>query len=98
MIDPAEGLLISVSPGETRIALIEGGRLAEFWVDRVADRSRVGDVYRGRVGKVDAGLQGAFVELGAPGTGFLGFENGGSRVNEGDAVTVQVVRDAEGGK
>ncbi len=56
MIDPAEGLLISVSPGETRIALIEGGRLAEFWIDRVADRSRVGDVYRGRVGKVDAGL------------------------------------------
>ena len=98
MIDPAEGLLISVSPGETRIALIEGGRLAELWIDRVADRSRVGDVFRGRVGKVDAGLQGAFVDLGAPGSGFLGFESGGSRVNEGDAVTVQVVRDAEGGK
>jgi ribonuclease G len=98
VIDPQEGLLISVSPGETRIALIEGGRLAELWIDRVADRSRVGDVFRGRVGKVDAGLQGAFVDLGAPGTGFLGFETGGNRVHEGDAVTVQVVRDAEGGK
>lgn len=98
MIDPTEGLLISVSPGETRIALIEDGRLAELWIDREADRSRVGDVYRGRVGKVDAGLQGAFVDLGSEGTGFLGFETGGSRVNEGDAAIVQVVRDADGGK
>jgi ribonuclease G len=98
VIDPAEGLLISVSPGETRIALIEDGRLAELWIDRAADRSRVGDVYRGRVGKVDAGLQGAFVDLGTLGTGFLGFETGGARVNEGEAVIVQVVRDADGGK
>jgi len=98
VIDPAEGLLISVSPGETRIALVEDGRLAELWIDRAADRSRIGDVYRGRVGKVDAGLQGAFVDLGSEGTGFLGFETGGARVNEGDAVVVQVVRDADGGK
>src|SRR4051812_36158041 len=60
-IDPADGLLISTSPGETRIALIEDGRLAEFWIDRVADRSRVGDVHRARVTKVDSALQGAFV-------------------------------------
>jgi ribonuclease G len=98
VIDPAEGLLISVSPGEARIALIEDGRLAELWIDREADRSRVGDVFRGRVGKVDAGLQGAFVDLGPEGTGFLGFETGGARVNEGESVVVQVVRDADGGK
>src|SRR5258708_39772345 len=59
VIGPAEGLLISVSPGETRIALIEDGRLAELWIDRAAGPRRVGDVYRGRFGKVDTGLQGA---------------------------------------
>ena len=45
-------LVINVNPLETRIAVLEDGRLAELMVEREENRSIVGNIYRGRVDAV----------------------------------------------
>jgi ribonuclease G len=57
-------LLISVTACDTRVAFVEDGRLAEFYVE---DRSRygpVGNVYKGRVVRLLPGMSAAFVDVG----------------------------------
>lgn len=95
---PDHGLVIATRPGETRGALIEQGRLAEIMILRDGTASRIGEIHRGRVTKVDRRLGAAFVDLGPVGTGFLGFEAGGDTAGDGDAVLVRVERDAADGK
>ena len=88
--------LIEVSPGEIRAATIDrDGRLAEFQIDRIDRPSLIGGVYRGRVTRVETGLGGAFVAIGTDSDGFL---RHGKGLHEGQAMTVQVIRDADGAK
>ena len=54
-------IVISVDVGETRVALIEDGILAELYVERERDRSPVGSIYLGKVTRVLPGMQAAFV-------------------------------------
>ena len=56
---------------ESRIAILEEGRLAEVWVERPENERTVGDVYKGVVSAVLPGLQAAFVEIGHDRTAFL---------------------------
>ena len=64
-------LVINVSPLETRVALIEEGRLAELIIEREENRSVVGNVYKGRVDGIVPGIQAAFVDIGLGKNGFL---------------------------
>jgi ribonuclease G len=64
-------LLVSRSPGETRVALVEDGRLVEFDLERSHDRSVVGNVYRSRVTRVLPGMQAAFLDIGLERAAFL---------------------------
>ncbi len=57
-------LLISVAEGDTRVALMEDGRLAEFYVERRTNLGAVGNIYQGRVLKLLPGMAAAFVEVG----------------------------------
>ena len=92
-------LLISAAPGETRAAWMEDGRLADLVVQRDDRPSRLGDIYHGRVAKVDKALDAAFVELGLSCAGFLPLgEAPRRRLSEGDAVVVRVLREAAGSK
>ncbi len=68
-------IIINATSNETRIALLEEGRLVELWVERTADQRMVGDIYKGRVEKVLPGLQAAFVDLGLGKSGFLSFSD-----------------------
>jgi len=86
--------LIEVSPGETRAATMDG-RLVEFQIDRKDRPSLIGGVYRGRVTRVEGGVGGAFVAIGMAREGFL---RHGKGLHEGQAMTVQVIRDADGAK
>jgi Rne/Rng family ribonuclease len=86
--------LIEVSPGETRAATVDQ-RLVEFQIVRIDRPSLIGGIYRGRVTRVEAGLGGAFVAIGAAREGFL---RHGKGLHEGQAITVQVIRDADGTK
>ena len=56
---------------ESRIAILEDGRLAEIWVERPEAERTVGDMYKGTVTAVLPGLQAAFIEIGHERTAFL---------------------------
>ena len=64
-------ILISGSPRETRVAILEDDRLVELLVDRPDAHRMVGDIYLGRVEAILPGIQAAFVEIGAEKSAFL---------------------------
>ncbi len=64
-------ILISGSPRETRVAILEDDRLVELLVDRPDTRRTVGDIYLGTVDAVLPGIQAAFVNIGAEKSAFL---------------------------
>src|SRR5438093_1060938 len=68
----AKEMLINVSEGEEcRIALIDGGKLEELYMERTSSTSHVGNVYKGRVTNVEPSIQAAFVDFGLGRNGFL---------------------------
>ena len=99
-------ILIEDSPGETRAALVAGGRVHEVVHCRADRPSLVGATYLGRVVKIDAGLNAAFVDLGNKKPAFLRARDvapgTGGRikrlVHEGALIPVQVITDGHGGK
>jgi ribonuclease G len=64
-------IICNTTGRETRVALMENGRVAELHVDRGDDRGFVGNVYLGRVVRVLPGMQAAFVDIGLERAAFL---------------------------
>src|SRR5262245_3056847 len=65
-------MLINVSEGEEcRIALVDGGKLEELYMERTSSTSHVGNIYKGRVTNVEPSIQAAFVDFGLGRNGFL---------------------------
>src|SRR3954447_24577758 len=68
----AKEMLINVSEGEEcRIALMDGGKLEELYMERTSSTSHVGNIYKGRVTNVEPSIQAAFVDFGLGRNGFL---------------------------
>jgi ribonuclease G len=66
-------LVLSVEKLETRVALLEGGRLEEYNVERKSLRNIVGSVYKGKVKNIEMGLKAMFVDIGFEKNAFLHF-------------------------
>lgn len=64
-------ILINVTREETRVGLLEGGQVVEFYVERKRDASLVGNIYKGKVVKILPGMQSAFVDIGLEKAAFL---------------------------
>jgi ribonuclease G len=64
-------ILINASRGETRVAILERGSLAELLVERRGEHSMVGSVVKGRVTRVLPGMQASFVDIGLDKAAFL---------------------------
>jgi ribonuclease G len=64
-------ILINVTRGETRVALLEGGQVVEFYIERKRDASLVGNIYKGKIVKILPGMQSAFVDIGFEKAAFL---------------------------
>ena len=64
-------IYVSVRPEETRMGLVEEGRLRDYAVERRNTDNLVGNVYRGQVCNVVPGIQAAFVDLDVGKNGFL---------------------------
>lgn len=64
-------LLMNITPTETRVALVEGGILQELHIERQATKGIVGNIYKGKVSRVLAGMQAAFVDIGLDKAAFL---------------------------
>ncbi|MEM7244499.1 MAG: Rne/Rng family ribonuclease [Acidobacteriota bacterium] len=100
-------LVISTSPEEDRVVLLEDGRPVEIQVE-ARDQGLVGNVYLGRVNTVLPGMQAAFLGLGLERDCLLHArellpERGASerieqRVKPGDELIVQVKREPLEGK
>ena len=69
---PADNeILVNVSEGETRVALLEQGSFNELHIERANDRIVTGTVVLGRVNRVLPGMQAAFVDIGLEKAAFL---------------------------
>src|SRR6266705_308212 len=66
-------LVLSVEKLETRVAVLEGGRLEEDGVERKSSRNIVGSVYKGKVKNIEMGLKAMFVDIGFEKNAFLHF-------------------------
>ncbi len=64
-------ILISATPQETRVAILEDETLVELMVDRADTERIVGDIYLGSVQAVLPGIQAAFVDIGLEKAAFL---------------------------
>ncbi|MEX2107832.1 MAG: Rne/Rng family ribonuclease [Solirubrobacterales bacterium] len=70
-------ILVSADSGETRVAVLESKTkdsnpdVAELYVERRGRRSIVGNIYKGKVDNVLAGMEAAFVDIGLERNGFL---------------------------
>lgn len=93
----AAKILIGASEDETRMGLVEDGRLAEYLVERSADEHLVGSIFKGRVCNVVRGIQAAFVDIGLGQNAFL-YLGAAADVTEGQQLLVQITKDARGTK
>ena len=64
-------MVISATPHETRVAILEEGQLCEIYVEREKEFALVGSIYKGRVTRVLPGMQSAFVDIGLDSDAFL---------------------------
>ncbi len=65
-------MIISVNGREKKIAILDNGRVTEFYIERGEENSGIaGNIYKGRVQRVLPGMQSAFVEIGLERDGFL---------------------------
>jgi len=109
-----EKLLINVAHEETRVALVESGRLANFEIVTSRADNNKGNIYKGIVHRVNASLQAAFVDYGAEKQGFLPLGEIHERyypkhlqgkkvaiqevLTQGQEIMVQIVKDEIGQK
>ncbi|MCU0683121.1 MAG: Rne/Rng family ribonuclease [Polyangiaceae bacterium] len=68
-------IVINVDIRETRVALIEGGIIAELHIERAGQERCLGDVVLGRVTRVLPGMQAAFLDVGLDKAAFLHVED-----------------------
>ena len=104
-------VFINHIPGETRLAVADEGRLIDLVIACGHEITILGNIYLGRIEKVVAGLNAAFVDIGQNTSGFLAATDGqifdhdaekpksiSTLFNEGDKILVQVTREATEGK
>ena len=65
-------MIISVNGREKKIAILDNGKVTEYYIERGEENSGVvGNIYKGRVMRVLPGMQSAFVEIGLERDAFL---------------------------
>jgi ribonuclease G len=65
-------MIVSVNGREKKIAILDNGRVSEFYIERGEENSGIaGNIYKGRVQRVLPGMQSAFVAIGLERDAFL---------------------------
>ena len=83
-------LVISATPHETRVAIVEEGQLCEIYIEREKEFALVGSLYKGRVTRVLPGMQSAFVDIGLDSDAFLYVSDFLENLEDYDHVTPAV--------
>lgn len=77
-------ILINADANRIRIAITEDGKLAELFTETPESSSTVGNIYLGRVAKIQQGMNAAFVDIGLEQAAFLHFSDVDSTMEEDD--------------
>jgi len=64
-------ILINYEQQERRVAILEDGKLENYFVERARERTTVGNIYKGRVETIVPSVGAAFVNIGWEKNGFL---------------------------
>lgn len=89
----------TLDPEETRVAIVEDGRLYEMFIERMWERQKAGEVYKARVDSVLPGMNSAFLNLGDGRNAFLYLDDAkGLDVRPNKEIMVQVMKAARKGK
>ena len=64
-------IIINSESLETRVAILEEGRLEEFNIERTTQERLVGSIFKGKVKNLEDGLKAAFVDIGFEKNAFL---------------------------
>jgi len=64
-------VVINAESLETRVAVLEEGKLEEFTIERTSDERLVGSIFKGKVKNLEDGLKAAFVDIGFEKNAFL---------------------------
>ncbi|MGC8777276.1 MAG: ribonuclease E/G, partial [Candidatus Caldatribacteriaceae bacterium] len=101
-------IVIDMSEVEIRAALLEDGKVVEFFFERFNESRLAGNVYKGTVENVLPGIQSAFVNIGLDKNAFLFIgdalldEKGKGRIEElfrpGEEIIVQIAKEPMGTK
>ncbi len=102
-------LINATQPEELRVAIVDGQKLHDLDIEVPAKEQRKSNIYKGRITRVEASLEAAFVDYGAERHGFLPLKEiarsyfrgnpGSGRVNirevlnEGQEIIVQVEKE-----
>ena len=100
-VGPTKKIIANLmDPEEIRIAILdERGKLYNFFVERMLEHQRTGEIYKARVDSVLPGMNSAFLNLGDGRNGFLYLDDvHGTDVKPGIEMLVQVVKNARKGK
>ncbi len=64
-------IIINAENLETRVAVVESGKLEDFFVERPSEERIVGSIYKGRIQNIEDGLQAAFIDIGQKKNAFV---------------------------
>jgi ribonuclease G len=78
----SNSLLISVADCDVRVALMEDGRLVEFYLESRTNHGPTGNIYKGRVIRLLPGMAAAFVNIGLERPAYLFAEDVSAREDE----------------
>ncbi len=103
-----KSIVVNCIPEETRVVLMEDGRLLGIEAERADHLHLVGNFYKGKVQNVLPGMQAAFVDIGWEKNAFLYLGDdlpggaqkalGKQKIHVGQSILVQIVKDAIGTK
>jgi len=85
---PKREIIVNAEKLETRVAVVENGRVEEFLVEHPAEDRLVGSIFKGRIQNLEHDLQAAFVDIGLKKNAFLHYwdmiPDDDSRLDEDD--------------
>ncbi|MCH7521812.1 MAG: Rne/Rng family ribonuclease [Candidatus Marinimicrobia bacterium] len=84
--DVVKEMYINESAGNTRLAIVENGKLVELYVERADHQRLVGSIFKGVVENVIPGMQAAFIDIGYSVNAFLPFSEIGNPDNLKDVA------------
>ena len=90
-------IIISSTPEEVRMGLVQDGVLREYMVERAMSAHLVGSIFLGRVSNVVKGIQAAFIDIGLDQNAFL-YLGDSQDLTEGASVMIQIIKDPRGTK